>query len=236
MAVRPILDIRELSFNYPDGRRALHQINLQVTEGEKIGLVGSNGAGKSTLLFHLNGTLTGEGTISVDDRTLSPRMLGEIRRDVGLVFQDPDDQLFSPTVYEDVAFGPLYMGLPDAEVHDRVVSALDAVGMGHVADRVPHKMSLGEKKLVAIACVLSMSPRILALDEPTAGLDARARRRIIALLSGLRQTVLVATHDLDLVRRILPRTAILDEGRIVADGPTRELLADQEILERHGLI
>ncbi len=231
-----LLEIRDLSYSYGDGLDALRRVSLQVAEGEKIGIVGANGAGKSTLLLHLNGVLEGQGQIFVDGRRVEERSLTEIRRAVGLVFQDPDDQLFSSTVFEDVAFGPLYMGLPEEEVRERVASALSAVGMQRMADRAPHRMSLGEKKLVAIATVLSMDPRILALDEPTSGLDARATRRITRLLAELDLTLLVATHDLDLVGEILPRIIVMDQGEIVADAATREVLGDRALLIRHGLL
>jgi cobalt/nickel transport system ATP-binding protein len=231
-----VLEIQSLSFSYGDGLEALHNVSLTVGEGEKIGIVGANGAGKSTLLLHLNGVLQGVGQVFVGGRRVEEANLTEIRRSVGLVFQDPDDQLFSSTVFEDVAFGPLYMGLPEDIVRQRVESALAAVGMQRMAGRAPHQMSLGEKKLAAIATVLSMDPTILALDEPTSGLDARATRRITRLLAGLDLVLLVATHDLDLVREILPRTIVMDRGEIVADGPTDQILADQSLLIRHGLL
>lgn len=231
-----VLEVRNLSFSYGAGLDALHDVSLSVEPGEKLGIVGANGAGKSTLLLHLNGVLEGQGEILVDDRLVEEASLAEIRRSVGLVFQDPDDQLFSASVFEDVAFGPLYMGLPEEAVRRRVQAALAAVGMERMADRAPHRMSLGEKKLVAIATVLSMDPRILALDEPTSGLDARATRRITQLLADLDLALLVATHDLDLVRAILPRTIVMDRGEIVADGPTSRILADRELLVRHGLL
>jgi len=154
---------------------------------------------------------------------------------VGLVFQDPDDQLFSPTVFEDVAFGPLHMGLPEAEVRERVARAMAAVGMVGYEDRMPHHLSLGERKRIAIATVLAMEPQILVLDEPSAGLDPRARRRLIRLLQGLPQTMLVASHDMRLVWDLCPRTAILDDGRLVADGPTDDLLRDEGLMAAHGL-
>lgn len=231
-----VLEIRNLSFSYGEGLEALHNVSLTVKTGEKIGIVGANGAGKSTLLLHLNGVLEGSGQVFVGGRRVEAASLMEIRRSVGLVFQDPDDQLFSSTVFEDVAFGPLYMGLPEDLVQQRVESALAAVGMQRMAGRAPHRMSLGEKKLAAIATVLSMDPTILALDEPTTGLDARATRRITRLLAGLDLALLVATHDLNLVREILPRTIVMDRGEIVADGPTDRILADQSRLVRHGLL
>jgi cobalt/nickel transport system ATP-binding protein len=231
-----VLEIRNLSFSYEDGLEALRDVSLRVGDGEKVAIVGANGAGKSTLLLHLNGVLEGTGQVFVGGRRVQPANLMEIRRSVGLVFQDPDDQLFSSTVFEDVAFGPLYMGLPEEKVRERVEAALRAVGMQRMAGRAPHRMSLGEKKLAAVATVLSMDPRILALDEPTSGLDARATRRITRLLAGLDLAVLVATHDLSLVREILPRTIVMDRGEIVADGSTERILADRSLLVRHGLV
>ena len=171
----------------------------------------------------------------VAGQPVRPPHLEAVRAQVGLVFQDPDDQLFSPTVFEDVAFGPLHMGFSEDEVRDRVRRALALVGMGAYADRLPHHLSLGEKKRVAIATVLSMDPRLLVLDEPSAGLDPRARRALIDLLRGLPQALLVSTHDMRLVRDLLPRTLVMDEGRIVADGPTEQVLEDDALLEAHGL-
>jgi cobalt/nickel transport system ATP-binding protein len=231
-----LLTITDLSYAYPDGHSALKGISLHIGPGEKVGLVGSNGAGKSTLLLHLNGILQGSGEIEVDGHLVVPENLGSIRSAVGLVFQDPDDQLFSPTVFEDVAFGPLYMGLPDEEVRRRVEAALESVGMEGRSMRVPHRMSLGEKKLVSIATVLAMKPRMLALDEPTAALDARSRRRLTRVLQQLQETIVVATHDLSRVSEVLGRTIVMDEGRIVADGPTRSILSDSQFLRDHGLI
>jgi energy-coupling factor transporter ATP-binding protein EcfA2 len=197
--------------------------------------VGPNGAGKSTLLLHLNGILQGDGRVRVMGQRVAEPHLARIRAQVGLVFQDPDDQLFSPTVFDDVAFGPIYAGLPEEEVERRVAWALAQVGLGEYADRISHHLSLGEKKRAAIATVLSMQPDILALDEPTAGLDPRARRKLIELLQALPQTMLTATHDLRLVAEAFPRTVVLDGGRVVADGRTEELLADKDLLDAHGL-
>jgi cobalt/nickel transport system ATP-binding protein len=230
-----VIEIDNLVYAYPDGRQALKGVSLTVREGEKVAITGPNGAGKSTLFLHLNGILNGDGMVRVMGMEVMDRHLGAVRAKVGLVFQDPDDQLFSPTVFEDVAFGPLHIGLPEGKVRRRVHWALAQVGMEGFEDRMPHHLSLGERKRIAIATVLSMEPAILVLDEPTSGLDPRSRRSLIQLLRELPQTMLVASHDMRLVRDLCPRTVILDEGRIVADGPTHHLLADVELLERHGL-
>jgi len=229
------VEVNDLSFSYPDGRVALAGVNLKIAPGEKVALVGPNGAGKSTLLLHLNGLLRGTGDVRVAGLTLGDETLARIRARVGLVFQDPDDQLFSPTVFDDVAFGPIYQGLPEAEVRAKVTAALRAVGMEDRAHRVSHHLSAGEKKRAAIATVLAMEPEILALDEPTSGLDPRARRGLIRLLRELPLTMLVATHDMRMVAELFRRTVVMDGGAIVADGPTAEILAQPALLEAHGL-
>lgn len=227
--------VQDLEFYYPDGHHALRGITVVLRPGEKVALVGPNGAGKSTFMLHLNGLLQGRGEITIAGLALRKESLPEIRGKVGLVFQNPDDQLFSPTVFDDVAFGPLHMGLDEDTVRERVARALDAVGMSEMAGRMPHHMSMGQKKRVAIATVLAMEPEILVLDEPTAGLDPRGRRRLIELLRGMEITMLVSTHDLALVAELFPRTLIMDEGRLRADGSTAEILDDGALLERHGL-
>ncbi len=229
------LDIQDLHFSYPDGRKALRGVSLFINPGEKTALVGPNGSGKSTLLLHLNGILRGEGEVHVCGKELTDESLRQIRALVGLVFQDPDDQLFSQSVYEDVAFGPLYMGLPKEELAQKVRQALEDVGMAGSEKRVPHHLSEGEKKRVAIATVLSMDPEVLVLDEPTAGLDPRGRRELIQLLRGLPQTMLVATHDMRMVAELFERTVIIDGGQVVGDGPTAQIMAEPHLLERHGL-
>ncbi|RME48032.1 MAG: ABC transporter ATP-binding protein [Chloroflexi bacterium] len=231
----PVLLVENLNFSYPDGHVALRDVSLEVRRGEKVALVGPNGAGKSTLMLHLNGILGGEGHVEVAGLPVTRSNLPVIRAKVGLVFQNPDDQLFSPTVFDDVAFGPLHMGLPEDEVRARVVRALDQVGMGGYAGRLSHHLSMGEKKRISIATVLSMDPEILVLDEPSAGLDPRARRNLIQLLRELPHTMLVSTHDMLMVRELFPRMVIMDVGRIVADGPTDLLMNDVAILEAHGL-
>jgi len=229
------IEVQNLHYAYPDGHTALKGISLSIQPGEKVALVGPNGAGKSTLILHLNGILTGKGEICVAGMPVIKDNLAKVRACVGLVFQNPDDQLFSPTVYEDVAFGPLYQGLPPAEVNTRVEEALAVVHMSDYARRVSHHLSVGEKKRIAIATVLSMKPEVLVLDEPTAGLDPRARRALIHLLEALEMTMLVSTHDMLLVRELFPRTVIMDEGHIVADGPTTDIMQDENILNAHGL-
>jgi cobalt transport protein ATP-binding subunit len=214
---------------------ALRGISLSLCPGDKVALVGPNGAGKSTLMLHLNGILNGKGDINVGGVPLTRDNLPVIRAMVGVVFQNPDDQLFSPTVFEDVAFGPLHMGLPEAEVIARVDRALEAVRMSSYRDRLSHHLSVGEKKRIAIATVLSMDPRILILDEPSAGLDPRARRALINLLRELPITMLVSTHDMKLVEELFPRTIVMDDGRIVADGSTQEILDNETLLNEHGL-
>ncbi|MCU0486236.1 MAG: ATP-binding cassette domain-containing protein [Anaerolineales bacterium] len=230
------IEVTDLSFSYPDGHTALRGVSLNIAPGEKVALVGPNGAGKSTLILHLNGILTSpHGQVQVCGLTVKPPNLGKVRAQVGLVFQSPDDQLFSPTVFDDVAFGPLYQGLPENLVRQRVDEALAQVRMQDYRSRVSHHLSVGEKKRIAIATVLSMQPEVLVLDEPTAGLDPRARRSLIHLLDEMPLTMLVSTHDMLMVNELFPRMVIMDEGRIVADGPTQTLLRDASLLEAHGL-
>ncbi|MBC7258755.1 MAG: ABC transporter ATP-binding protein [Chloroflexi bacterium] len=231
-----MIEVDNLSFRYPDGQQALNGVSLKVYPGERVAIVGPNGAGKSTLILHLNGILASEdGRVRVAGLPVAGEHVKRVRALVGLVFQDPDDQLFSPTVFEDVAYGPVYMGLPEGEVRRRVSRALAAVGMESYADRVPHRLSAGEKKRIALATVLAMEPSVLVLDEPTAGLDPRGRRMLIRLLDSMTQTMIVSTHDLLMVRDLFPRMVILDRGRVVADGSTADLLRDQALLEAHGL-
>jgi cobalt/nickel transport system ATP-binding protein len=230
-----VVNVNDLHFSYPDGHVALRGVSLCLCPGDKVALVGPNGAGKSTLMLHLNGILNGRGEIEVGGVRLAKDNLPVIRAMVGLVFQNPDDQLFSPTVFEDVAFGPLHMGLSEAEVIARVDKALEAVRMSSYRDRLSHHLSVGEKKRIAIATVLSMAPKILILDEPSAGLDPRARRTLINLLRELPITMLVSTHDMKLVQELFPRTIVMDDGRIVADGKTADILEDEKLLNEHGL-
>jgi cobalt/nickel transport system ATP-binding protein len=229
------IDARGLSFRYPDGRLALDAVDLRVPHGERVAVLGPNGAGKTTLMLHLNGLLRGEGALEVAGLEVAPRTMRDLRARVGLVFQDPDDQLFMPTVAEDVAFGPLNLGLDHDEARARVTAALAAVGMQDVAERAPHTLSLGQRRRVAIATVLAMEPSLLVLDEPSANLDPRARRELVGVLDGLEGTMLLVTHDLPLAAELCDRAVILDHGRIVADGPCPGLLHDAALLAAHGL-
>ena len=231
-----IVEARDLHFSYPDGTEVLRGISFRITHGESVAIVGANGAGKSTLLLQLNGYLTaGSGTLRIGDSPLVRENLKIVRRAVGMVFQDPDDQLFMPTVFDDVAFGPLNMGLPKDEVIQRVNDALETVGALHLKDRPPYRLSGGEKRSVAIATVLSMSPDIMVMDEPTSNLDPRARRLLIELLKSFLHTKIIATHDLDMVMDLCERTLVIRDGLIIADGPTKEIMENEELLASSSL-
>jgi cobalt/nickel transport system ATP-binding protein len=231
-----IVEARDLHFSYPDGTEVLRGISFRITHGESVAIVGANGAGKSTLLLQLNGYLTaGSGTLRIGDSPLVRENLKIVRRAVGMVFQDPDDQLFMPTVFDDVAFGPLNMGLPKDEVIQRVNDALETVGALHLKDRPPYRLSGGEKRSVAIATVLSMSPDIMVMDEPTSNLDPRARRLLIELLKSFLHTKIIATHDLDMVMDLCERTLVIRDGLIIADGPTKEIMENEELLASTSL-
>jgi cobalt/nickel transport system ATP-binding protein len=232
----PALEVRDLAYAYPDGRQVLYGVNLTVHAGERVALLGPNGAGKTTLVLHLNGILTaGHGSVTVAGLPVAREHLLEIRRRVGVVFQDPDDQLFMPTVAEDVAFGPTNLGLDRAAVAERVTEALTAVGMADHADRAPHHLSFGQRRRVAVATVLAMRPEILVLDEPTSNLDPASRRELADILESLSLPTLVVTHDLPYAWQLCPRSVLLDDGVVVADRPTPELLADSELLRSHRL-
>ncbi|MFP5335019.1 MAG: energy-coupling factor ABC transporter ATP-binding protein [Actinomycetes bacterium] len=237
----PAVDVRGLAFAYPDGRQALFGVDLVVQRGERVALLGPNGAGKTTLVLHLNGTLgavaggTGTGSVRIAGVDVDRGHLTEVRRRVGLVFQDPDDQLFMPTVRDDVAFGPANFGLRGPELDRRVVEALEQVGMADHADRPPHHLSFGQRRRVAVATVLAMRPDVLVLDEPSSNLDPASRRELADILTGLDVTLLMVTHDLPYALQLCPRAALLDEGRVVADGTTRDLLADHDLMAAHRL-
>ena len=231
-----IVETADVHFAYPDGTEALRGISMRITHGESVAVVGANGAGKSTLLLHLNGYYTPQqGTVIIGDYPISKDNLATVRKTVGMLFQDPDDQLFMPSVFDDVAFGPLNLGLPSGKVEERVVAALETVGAGHLRDRPPHRLSAGEKRAVAIASVLSMSPDILVMDEPSSNLDPRSRRLLIELLKTFEHSKIIASHDLDLVVDLCERTIVLREGRVVADGPTAKIMNDAALLESCGL-
>jgi len=230
------VQITRLNYSYPDGTRALEEIDFDVRVGERVALVGPSGAGKSTLLLHLNGVLQGSGTVRIMGRLLGENHLQLIRKQVGLVFQDPNDQLFCPTVLEDIAFGPLNLGLPADDIPRRAAEALRNVGLEQtVRQRSSHHLSHGERKRVALASVLVMEPAILALDEPTSNLDPRNRRHLIEILAAIPATLILGTHDLEMVLALCLRTVVLDRGRIWADGKTRDLLSDAQLMDQHGL-
>ncbi|MBD2758146.1 ABC transporter ATP-binding protein [Yimella sp. cx-573] len=232
----PVLDVRGLAFAYPDGHQALFGVNLHVHRGERVALLGPNGAGKTTLVLQLNGILpAGAGSVAVSGLPVDDKNLLEVRRRVGLVFQDPDDQLFMPTVAQDVAFGPRNLGLRGNELQDRVTHALEQVGMAEYADRPPHHLSFGQRRRVAIATVLAMEPEILVMDEPSSNLDPASRREIAAIVESLDVTMLMVTHDLPYAAQLCERAVVLSDGVIVADGPTLDLLADDDLMQRYRL-
>jgi cobalt/nickel transport system ATP-binding protein len=231
-----VVEVRDLCFAYPDGTEALRGVSFRIGHGGSVALVGANGAGKSTVLLHLVGCLVpSRGEVRIGDVALNRQTVALVRRSVGMVFQDPDDQLFMPTVAEDVAFGPLNAGLPPDQVRQRVSAALDRVGMARVRARPPHRLSAGEKRAVAIATVLAMAPDILVMDEPSSNLDPRARRRLIELLQSFAHTKIIATHDLELVVEVCSRVIVLDGGHVVADGTPRDVLNDEALMLAHGL-
>ena len=232
----PVLDLRGVAHAYPGGHQALFGVSMHVHAGERVALLGPNGAGKTTLVLHLNGILTaGSGTVEVSGLPVTKANLPEIRRRVGIVFQDPDDQLFMPTVRDDVGFGPANLGLSGETLSTRVERALAAVGVSELADRAPHHLSFGQRRRVAIATVLAMEPDILVLDEPTSNLDPTARRELAEILRALPVTLLMITHDLPFAAELCERSVILSDGVIVADGETLTILGDEALLHRHRL-
>ena len=232
----PVLDVRGLAFAYPDGHQALYGVDLHVHQGERVAMLGPNGAGKTTLVLHLNGILAaGAGSVAVSGLAVEKANLQEIRRRVGIVFQDPDDQLFLGTVRQDVAFGPANLGLKGAALEARVMTALDQVGMADFADRPPHHLSFGQRRRVAVATVLAMEPEILVLDEPSSNLDPTSRRELADILRGLDVTLLMVTHDLPYALELCPRAVVLSEGVVVADGRTFDVLTDEALMAAHRL-
>jgi cobalt/nickel transport system ATP-binding protein len=232
----PALEVRGLEYTYPDGTQVLRGTDFHIHPGERVALLGPNGAGKTTLVLHLNGILTPDaGDVTVAGLAVQPRTVKEIRRRVGIVFQDPDDQLFMTTVRQDVAFGPANYGVTGEELDRRVLDALTDVGMAGVVDRPPHHLSLGERRRVAVATVLAMNPEILVLDEPSSNMDPASRRELADVLTGLEITLLMITHDLPYALELCPRAMIMNHGRIVADGPTAALLGNRELMSANRL-
>jgi len=231
-----IVETKDLCYAYPDGTRGIEAVTLRITHGESVAVIGPNGAGKSTLLLHLNGFLMPAcGSVRIGDAPLTRETLQEARKTVGMIFQDPDDQLFMPTIHDDVAFGPVNLSLPHDEVEKRVTDALNRMGIAHLKDKPPYRLSAGEKRRAAIATVLSMMPDILVLAEPTTGLDPVGRRQLIEILRQFTHTKIIATHDLDLVLDLCDRTIVMHQGSVRADRPTREIFKDEALLRECGL-
>jgi cobalt/nickel transport system ATP-binding protein len=231
-----IVEFKNVFFRYPDGTEALKGVNFRITHGESVGVVGANGAGKSTLLQHMNGYLMPtSGTVTIGDLTLTGKTKREFRKKVGIVFQNPDDQLFMPTVFDDVAFGPLNLGMDEASVRERVRKALGMVNSLDLQDKPPHHLSCGQKSAVAIASVMAMAPDILAMDEPAANLDPRSRRSLITLLKTFKHSKIIASHDLDLILDVCERCIVIGGGAVVADGPSAEILSNKAFLEENNL-
>jgi len=233
--MQELIKIENLSFGYPDGQQALTDINLGIYRGDSVAIVGPNGAGKSTLVLHFNGILKNNGHVKLLGKPIDDNNLKWVRSRVGVVFQNPDDQLFSPTVFDDVAFGPMNMGYSQAKVEQAVKMALELVGMSGFEKRSPHHLSVGEKKRIAMATVLSMSPEVLVIDEPTSNLDPRGKWDIIEVLKGFSITKIIVSHDLEMVRELCQRMVIIDRGRVAADAKTIDVLADKKLLAAHGL-
>ncbi|RLD10662.1 MAG: cobalt ABC transporter ATP-binding protein [Chlamydiae bacterium] len=234
--LKKVIEINDLCYSYPDEKIALENINLDIFEGESVGIVGANGAGKTTLILHINGIIrSNNGNIKVIDMEMTDKNIRKIRSKVGLVFQNPEDQLFSPTVFEDVSFGPLNMKLSPDEVIKRTTDALEMVEMSGFENRSSHHLSEGEKKRISIATVLSMNPEILVLDEPTSNLDPKHRRELIHLLKKFNKTIIIVSHDLEAMLELCDRTVLMNKGEIVKDGKTRELMSDRKLMEDNYL-
>ena len=232
----PVLDVRSVAFAYPDGHQALFGVDLHVHRGEHVAVLGPNGAGKTTLVLHLNGILLpGRGTVSVSGLLVVRENLAEVRRRVGIVFQDPDDQLFMGSVRDDVAFGPRNLGIRGAELDRRVMAALDQVGMADFADRPPHHLSYGQRRRVAVATVLVMEPEVIVLDEPSSNLDPASRRELADILTGLDVTLMMVTHDLPYALQLCPRAIVLSDGIVAAEGRTLDILIDDALMKTHRL-
>lgn len=231
-----IIELKDVCFNYPDGTETLRGISFKIVHGESVGIVGANGAGKSTLLLQMNGYLMpSSGSVTIGDLQLNKKTRKEIRKKVGVVFQNPDDQLFMPTVFDDVAFGPLNLGLTYEKVQERVIDALETVGCLELKDKPPHHLSSGQKSAIAIASIIAMPPDILVMDEPASSLDPKSRRYLINLLKNFYHTKVIASHDIDLILDVCKRCIVIKEGRIAADGPVEKILSDKTLLEENNL-
>ena len=231
----PAIEIKNFSYNYTDGTSAVRGVDLAIGHGERVAFIGPNGAGKSTLLLGMCGFVKGGGTVLIDGIEVKKENIKKIRTLTGSVLQDPDEQLFMPTLFDDVAFGPLNMGLDEAEIRRRVEETMKIVGLGGMAHRPPHHLSAGQKRAAAIATVLSMSPKIITMDEPDSSLDPRSRKRLVELLRTLTQTLVIASCNMEFVAKLCDRVVLLDGGKIIADGSARNILSDAKLMERHGL-
>ena len=229
------IEIENFSYEYPDGTSALSNITLSVEHGQKVVLIGPNGAGKSTLLLSMAGFVKGTGKVLIDGLQISRKNLKKIRTTIGSCLENPDDQLFMPRLFDDVAFGPLNMGLEAEQVKLRVANALQTVGLTELADKAPHHLSAGQKRTAAIATILSMAPKIITLDEPDGSLDPRNRNNLIKLLGSLPQTLIIATCDMNFAAALADRAVLLDKGRIIADGDAKKIMSDSKLMSEHGL-
>lgn len=230
-----LLDVEQLHYTYSDGTHALHGVDLSIAAGEKVGLVGPNGSGKSTLLLCLAGLFQGEGVVRIDGESLDASQFKKLRRRIGLVFQNPDDQLFMPTLADDLAFGPINLGLSTDDVQQRVDDVASQFDLSHMLDRAPHHLSQGQMHVGAIASVLAMQPALLMMDEPTSSLDPRTRRQLVNVLQSLDTTMLIAAHDLAMVGTVCNRIIVIDEGKVAAEGASVDLLGDESLMTKHGL-
>ncbi|MCK5599961.1 ATP-binding cassette domain-containing protein [bacterium] len=233
--MRNVIEIKGLNYKYPNGAQALRDLNLSVREGSKIGLIGPNGAGKTTFLLHLNGIISLDPALTILGMPMNKKNVNSIRRQLGIVFQDPDDQLFSTTVFDDIAYGPLNMGLAKEEVIERTNKALSQVEMLKFSGHSPHHLSFGEKKRAAIATILSMEPEIMVLDEPSSNLDPKHRRQLIDILRSIDKTMIIASHDLEMIYELCDDTVLLNGGRIVTSGKTADILSNEELMLQNCL-
>lgn len=231
-----IVEMRDVSFTYPDGTKALQNVSFRILHGESVGLVGPNGAGKTTMIMLLNGQLMADtGEVMIGEVPVTKKTRNDIRRSVGVVLQNPDDQLFMPTVFDDVGFGPTNLGLSRSDVRQRVAESLEEVGCSDLLNRPPHRLSGGQKKAVAIAGVIAMQPDILVMDEPSANLDPKSRRQLITILKGFHHSKIIASHDLDLVLEVCNRCIVLHDRQIRTDGQTSEILLNEELMKKNDL-